>query len=60
MSSVVVVGGGFSGLSAATHLASQGCQVTLLEKHESLGGRARQYTSDGFRFDMGPSWYWMP
>ncbi len=60
MSTVIVVGGGFSGLSAATHLASQGCQVTLLEKNESLGGRARQYTSDGFRFDMGPSWYWMP
>jgi phytoene desaturase len=58
--SVVVVGGGFGGLSAACHLADAGYDVTLLEKNEQLGGRASRLTQDGFRFDMGPSWYLMP
>lgn len=57
---VVVIGSGFAGLSAATHLAYQGCDVTLLEKNNSIGGRARHFTESGFTFDMGPSWYWMP
>lgn len=57
---VVVVGSGFAGLSAACFLAKDGHQVTLLEKNTSLGGRARLFEVDGFRFDMGPSWYWMP
>ena len=58
--SVVVIGSGFAGLSAATHLANAGYQVTLLEKNDTPGGRARQFESEGFVFDMGPSWYWMP
>lgn len=57
---VVVIGGGFAGLSAAAVLAKQGHAVTLLEKNASLGGRARVWEQDGFLFDMGPSWYWMP
>lgn len=58
---VIVIGSGFAGLSAACHLAKAGCQVTLLEKNETLGGRARQFTTDeGLVYDMGPSWYWMP
>ena len=58
---VVVIGSGFAGLSAATHLADQGnCIVTLLEKNDSPGGRARKFEHQGFVFDMGPSWYWMP
>lgn len=57
---VVVIGSGFAGLSAATALASKGFQVTVLEKNETPGGRARQFTSQGYTFDMGPSWYWMP
>lgn len=57
---VIVIGAGFAGLSAATHLAQQGFDVTVLEKNESSGGRARQFTTQGFTFDMGPSWYWMP
>ena len=57
---IVVIGAGFSGLAAATTLASEGHDVTLLEKNGSPGGRARQFKSDGFTFDMGPSWYWMP
>ncbi len=57
---VIVIGSGFAGLSAATHLASEGCEVTLLEKNTTIGGRARQFKASGFTFDMGPSWYWMP
>ncbi|ERM82870.1 phytoene dehydrogenase [Rhodonellum psychrophilum GCM71 = DSM 17998] len=57
---VVVIGAGFAGLSAATHLADQGYQVTLLEKNDTPGGRARKFETEGFVFDMGPSWYWMP
>ena len=57
---VVVIGSGFSGLAAACCLAKQGLDVTVIEKNEQIGGRARAYSSDGFLFDMGPSWYWMP
>ncbi len=57
---VVVIGAGFAGLSAATHLAHLGYQVTLLEKNITPGGRARKFEAEGFVFDMGPSWYWMP
>ncbi|WP_057936856.1 phytoene desaturase family protein [Algoriphagus resistens] len=56
----VVIGAGFAGLSAATHLAINNFSVTLLEKNDSPGGRARKFESQGFTFDMGPSWYWMP
>ncbi|ACM57475.1 phytoene desaturase family protein [Halorubrum lacusprofundi] len=58
--SVVVIGGGFGGLSTACYLADAGADVTLLEKNEQLGGRASRLEADGFRFDMGPSWYLMP
>jgi phytoene desaturase len=58
--SAIVIGAGFSGLSAATSLADLGYKVTLLEKHEQTGGRARVFKKQGFTFDMGPSWYWMP
>ncbi len=57
---VIVIGAGFSGLAAATALADQGYSVTILEKNESAGGRARKFETQGFVFDMGPSWYWMP
>lgn len=56
----LVIGAGFSGLAAATSLADKGWQVVLLEKNEQAGGRARQLRRQGFTFDMGPSWYWMP
>ncbi|MCC9165695.1 phytoene desaturase family protein [Pontibacter harenae] len=59
-SKVIVIGSGFSGLSAATCLADQGYEVTVLEKNSSPGGRARSFQAKGFTFDMGPSWYWMP
>lgn len=57
---VIIIGSGFSGLSAATFMAKAGYKVTVLEKHATPGGRARQLNENGFRFDMGPSWYWMP
>lgn len=60
MKKVVVIGAGFAGLSAATCLAHKGFDVTVLEKNSSPGGRARMWEKDGFRFDLGPSWYWMP
>lgn len=60
MKKVVVIGSGFSGLSAACFLAREGYEVTVFEKNESPGGRARKFQKEGFVFDMGPSWYWMP
>lgn len=60
MKKAVVIGAGFSGLSAATFLAKEGWNVSIIEKHAMPGGRARKFSSHGFTFDMGPSWYWMP
>ncbi len=58
---VAILGAGFSGLSAACYAAKKGYEVQVFEKHAIAGGRARQFTtSNGFTFDMGPSWYWMP
>jgi len=57
---VVVVGGGIGGLASAALLARGGARVTLLERHERVGGRAGTLTVDGFRFDTGPSWWFMP
>ena len=56
----MIIGSGFSGLSAACFMAKAGWDVTVLEKHDMPGGRARVLKEDGFVFDMGPSWYWMP
>jgi len=57
---LIVIGAGFGGLSAAALLAQDGFEVTVLEKNEQTGGRARVWRKDGFVFDMGPSWYLMP
>lgn len=57
---VIVIGAGFSGISTASFLAQKGYDVTILEKNEMAGGRARKFETQGFTFDMGPSWYWMP
>jgi phytoene desaturase len=58
--SVIVIGSGFAGLSAASFMARAGWKVTVLEKNHTPGGRARQLKDQGFTFDMGPSFYWMP
>jgi phytoene desaturase len=55
-----IIGSGFSSLAAACYLAKEGNNVSVFEKNTSLGGRAQQFTANGFTFDMGPSWYWMP
>ena len=55
----IVIGGGIAGLSSAALLAKAGMKVQLFEARESLGGRAYLWEKDGFRFDMGPSWYLM-
>ncbi len=57
---VLVIGAGFAGLSVSSFLAQKGWKVTVVEKHDLPGGRARKFEADGFTFDMGPSWYWMP
>lgn len=58
--SISIIGSGFSSLSAACYLAKQGNKVTVFEKNNEFGGRARQLKAKGFTFDMGPSFYWMP
>ena len=58
--SISIIGSGFSSLSAACYLAKQGNKVTVYEKNNDFGGRARQLKAKGFTFDMGPSFYWMP
>ena len=61
MSKIAIIGSGFSGLSAAAYSAQKGHEVHVFEKNSSLGGRARKFITDnGYTFDMGPSWYWMP
>ena len=57
---VFIIGSGFSSLSAACYLSKYGYDVHVFEKNNSLGGRAAQFKANGFTFDMGPSWYWMP
>jgi phytoene desaturase len=60
LKNAVIIGSGFAGLSTACFLAKAGYAVTVLEKQGTAGGRARQLKEEGFVFDMGPSWYWMP
>ncbi len=58
---IAVIGAGFSGISAAAYAAREGHEVCVFEQHSGPGGRARQFrTEEGYVFDMGPSWYWMP
>lgn len=57
---VNIIGSGFSSLAASCYLAQQGYEVTIFEKNETIGGRARQIKRDGFTIDIGPTWYWMP
>ncbi|WP_018345086.1 phytoene desaturase family protein [Cytophaga aurantiaca] len=60
MKTIGIIGSGVSGLSAASVLALKGQKVVVFEKNDQLGGRMRQFEANGFTFDMGPSWYWMP
>lgn len=58
--SIHIIGSGFSSLAASCYLAKAGYNVTIFEKNNTIGGRARQLKRDGFTFDIGPTWYWMP
>ncbi len=60
MKKIIIIGSGFSSLSASCYLAKAGFDVEIFEKNDTVGGRARQFIKDGFTFDIGPSWYWMP
>ena len=60
MKKIFIIGSGFSSISASTYLAKKGYNVIVFEKNSTIGGRARQFKKDGFIFDIGPSWYWMP
>ena len=60
MKKVAVIGGGFAGLSAACYLAKAGYAVSIYEKNNTVGGRNRKFSENGYTFEMGPSWYWMP
>ena len=57
---IAILGSGFSSLAASCYLAQAGHEVTIYEKNSSIGGRARKFSKQGFTFDMGPTWYWMP
>ena len=57
---ISIIGSGFASLSAACYLAKEGFDVTIFEKNNTIGGRARQLKKQGFTFDIGPTWYWMP
>lgn len=57
---VNIIGSGFSSLAASCYLAKAGYNVTIFEKNKTIGGRARQLIKEGFTFDIGPTWYWMP
>jgi len=57
---ISIIGSGYSSMVAACCLADKGLDVTIYEKNEMAGGRASQFEEQGFIFDMGPSWYWMP
>ncbi len=59
-STINIIGSGFSSLAASCYLAKAGFEVTIFEKNSTIGGRARQLIKDGFTFDIGPTWYWMP
>jgi len=58
--SINIIGSGFSSLAASCYLAKAGYKVTIFEKNNTIGGRARQLKKNGFTFDIGPTWYWMP
>jgi len=60
MKTIAIIGSGFSAMAASCYLAKNGYEVTIYEKNASIGGRACQLKVEGFTFDMGPSWYWMP
>ena len=60
MTRTIIIGGGAAGLATAALLAREGHDVQVLERRAEIGGRAGSLARDGFRFDVGPSWYLLP
>ena len=60
MKNITIIGGGLSGLAASCYLAQKGLNVTIIDKNKDMGGRLSYFKEEGFTFDLGPSWYWMP
>ena len=60
MKEITIIGGGLSGLAASCYLAKSNFKVKIIDKNETMGGRLSSFEIDGFKFDYGPSWYWMP
>jgi phytoene desaturase len=58
--SVIVIGAGIGGITAAIHLAQRGCHVTIVEKNSQPGGRCDRFNRDGHHFDTGPTLFVMP
>ena len=59
-SPIVIIGAGLGGLSTALELRRRGYEVLVLERHSAVGGKARERTELGFRWDRGPSIVVMP
>jgi phytoene desaturase len=60
MKRIGIIGAGLSSLYSACYLAKKGYEVVVFDKNTMPGGRSQSFQEDGFTFDMGPSWYWMP
>lgn len=60
MKKIGIIGAGLSSLYAACHLAKKGYSVDVYDKNKMAGGRSQVFRDEGYTFDMGPSWYWMP
>lgn len=60
MQKIGIIGAGLSSLYAACYLAKKGYSVDVYDKNSMAGGRSQVYKDQGYTFDMGPSWYWMP
>ncbi|MBN2100456.1 phytoene desaturase [Candidatus Dojkabacteria bacterium] len=60
MKKVVIIGAGLAGLATSALLGKKGYSVTVIEKNEQPGGRARKELDNSFLYDIGPSWYMMP
>lgn len=57
---VLIVGAGPGGLAAAMLLAHAGLKVTIIERQPRVGGRTSAIEGDGFRFDLGPTFFLYP
>lgn len=60
MTQVSIIGAGPGGLASAMILSAQGCDVTIYEKQNYVGGRTSSFTEEGYTFDLGPTFFSMP